>query len=45
MENFWFACLGRFERELSAMQFNTLIKPLKLDGNNDCLRIVHPTTT
>ena len=42
MENFWFACLGRFERELSAMQFNTLIKPLKLDGNNDCLRIVAP---
>ncbi|HEY3327618.1 MAG TPA: chromosomal replication initiator protein DnaA [Novimethylophilus sp.] len=42
MENFWFACLGRFERELSAMQFNTLIKPLKLDDNNDCLRIVAP---
>lgn len=42
MENFWFACLGRFERELSAMQFNTLIKPLKLDDSSDCLRIVAP---
>ncbi|OGV73577.1 MAG: chromosomal replication initiation protein DnaA [Methylophilales bacterium RIFCSPHIGHO2_02_FULL_57_10] len=42
MENFWFACLGRFERELSAMQFNTLIKPLKLDDSGDGLRIVAP---
>ena len=28
MENFWSACLGRFEKELSAQQFNTWIKPL-----------------
>jgi chromosomal replication initiator protein len=42
MENFWFACLGRFERELSTMQFNTLIKPLRLDDSSDCLRIVAP---
>ncbi|GBG13768.1 chromosomal replication initiator protein [Novimethylophilus kurashikiensis] len=42
MENFWFACLGRFERELSSMQFNTLIKPLKLDDSDECLRIVAP---
>ncbi len=42
MENFWFACLGRFERELSAMQFNTLIKPLKLEESGDALRIVAP---
>lgn len=46
MENFWFACLGLFERELSSMQFNTLIKPLKLasqpDDKNDVLRIVVP---
>ncbi len=42
MENFWFACLGCFERELTAMQFNTLIKPLKLDGNGDVLRILVP---
>ena len=44
MENFWFACLGLFERELSAMQFNTLIKPLKLESNGDVLRIVAPNT-
>jgi chromosomal replication initiator protein len=42
MENFWFACLGCFERELTAMQFNTLIKPLKLDGDGDVLRILAP---
>lgn len=46
MENFWFACLGLFERELSSMQFNTLIKPLKLasqpDDKNDVLRIIAP---
>ena len=42
MENFWFACLGCFERELTAMQFNTLIKPLKLDGKGDVLRILAP---
>jgi chromosomal replication initiator protein len=42
MENFWFACLGRFERELSAMQFNTLIKPLRFDGRDGRLRIVAP---
>lgn len=42
MENFWFACLGRFERELTAMQFNTLIKPLKLEQTSDALRIVAP---
>jgi chromosomal replication initiator protein len=42
MENFWFACLGRFERELSAMQFNTLIKPLKLEGSSDVMRILAP---
>ncbi|MCE9632885.1 MAG: chromosomal replication initiator protein DnaA [Methylophilales bacterium] len=42
MENFWFACLGRFERELSAVQFNTLFKPLKLENAGDILRIVTP---
>lgn len=42
MENFWFACLGRFEQELSSMQFKTLIKPLRLETNGDGLRIVAP---
>jgi len=42
MENFWFACLGRFEQELSSMQFKTLIKPLRLEANGDGMRIVAP---
>lgn len=42
MENFWFACLGRFEQELSSMQFKTLIKPLRLEANGNGLRIVAP---
>ena len=47
MENFWFACLGRFERELSAMKFKTLIKPLRLDesrheGSSSSMTIVAP---
>ncbi|HEY9268770.1 MAG TPA: chromosomal replication initiator protein DnaA [Methylotenera sp.] len=34
MENFWPACISRFESELSAQQFNTWIKPLyaQIDG-------------
>jgi chromosomal replication initiator protein len=34
MENFWPACISRFESELSAQQFNTWIKPLyaEIDG-------------
>jgi len=34
MENFWPACISRFESELSAQQFNTWIKPLyaNIDG-------------
>ena len=31
MHNFWLSCLGYFEKELSAQQFNTWIKPLYLD--------------
>lgn len=34
MDNFWPACISRFESELSAQQFNTWIKPLyaNIDG-------------
>ena len=42
MENFWPACLSRFEKELSAQQFNTWIKPLHADVNNDVVRICAP---
>ena len=31
MEGFWFSCLNRFEKELPAQQFNTWIRPLKID--------------
>ena len=42
MENFWSICLGRFEQELSAQQFNTWIKPLQVEANNDALRLLAP---
>jgi len=45
MNDFWSACLTRFERELPAQQFNTWIKGLQLrpDGGNDGqLRLVAP---
>ena len=31
MHTFWLSCLEHFEKELSAQQFNTWIKPLHLD--------------
>src|SRR5438132_8081435 len=31
MQGFWASCLSRFEKELPAQQFNTWIRPLKLD--------------
>jgi chromosomal replication initiator protein len=47
MENFWPTCLTRFEQELSAQQFNTWIKPLKIeilpnDGDSHVLRLFAP---
>lgn len=32
MDTFWLSCLGHFEKELNAQQFNTWIKPLRLDS-------------
>jgi chromosomal replication initiator protein len=32
MQGFWASCLSRFEKELPAQQFNTWIRPLKLDA-------------
>jgi chromosomal replication initiator protein len=32
MQGFWLSCLSRFEKELSAQQFNTWIRPLKVDA-------------
>lgn len=42
MENFWSACLGRFEKELSAQQFNTWIKPLSHKVEGDALLLLAP---
>ncbi|MCB5189046.1 chromosomal replication initiator protein DnaA [Methylobacillus caricis] len=42
MENFWSICLGRFEEELSAQQFNTWIKPLRFEAGNGILRLLAP---
>jgi len=33
MQGFWAACLSRFEKELPAQQFNTWIRPLRLDAS------------
>src|SRR5437773_8600749 len=32
MQGFWASCLTRLEKELPAQQFNTWIRPLKLDA-------------
>jgi len=42
MENFWPACLSKFQKELSAQQFNTWIKPLQTEVNGDAVRILAP---
>lgn len=42
MDNFWSICLGRFQQELSAQQFNTWIKPLEFEANNGALRLIAP---
>ena len=42
MENFWPACLSRFEKELSAQQFNTWIKPLYTEVDGNAVRVFAP---
>ncbi len=45
MSSFWDSCLSRFERELPPQQFNTWIRPLRLDGEEDVgggLRLLAP---
>ena len=36
IETFWYSCLKHFEKELNAQQFNTWIKPLRLDTSEKC---------
>src|SRR5882672_10583506 len=33
MQGFWASCLSRLEKELPAQQFNTWIRPLRLDAS------------
>jgi len=38
----WIRCLNRLERELSAQQFNTWIRPLQAVHDGGCLRLLAP---
>lgn len=42
MDNFWPTCLNRIEQELTGQQFNTWIKPLKLQPGQDTLTLIAP---
>src|SRR5271157_1342668 len=45
MNSFWDSCLSHFEQQLSAQQFNTWIKPLRLENavvDGSELRLVAP---
>lgn len=42
MNNFWPICLSRFEQELSTQQFNTWIKPLQLEVEDNAIRLLAP---
>ena len=47
MAGFWESCLLRFEQELPAQQFNTWIKPLRLEGETapqEGLRLIAPNS-
>lgn len=39
MDTFWLSCLEHFEKELSAQQFNTWIKPLHLERSQDAHKL------
>ena len=45
MSSFWNSCLAQFEQELPSQQFNTWIRPLRLEGEatpEDGMRLVAP---
>ncbi|HEX5801565.1 MAG TPA: chromosomal replication initiator protein DnaA [Azospira sp.] len=45
MSSFWNSCLSQFEQELPVQQFNTWIRPLRLEGEDNIeagLRLVAP---
>jgi chromosomal replication initiator protein len=42
MEGFWLTCLGRFQEELPHQQFNTWIKPLRVENDGSAFNIIAP---
>ena len=47
MSSFWSSCLSQFEQELPPQQFNTWIRPLRLEGEDDPengLRLMAPNS-
>jgi len=42
MNNFWLSCLSRFEKELPSQQFNTWIKPLRVESSGDTIQLIAP---
>jgi len=42
MDPFWESCLGRFEGELPASQFNTWIKPLRFEARGETMHLLAP---
>jgi len=42
MDSFWVDCLNRFKQELTPQQFNTWIRPLKMEPDKEALRLVAP---
>lgn len=42
MQNFWLSCLSRFEKELPSQQFNTWIKPLRIESGTDSIQLIAP---
>lgn len=42
MEGFWQDCLDQFKKELTGQQFNTWIKPLRMESSNGGLRLLAP---
>ncbi len=47
MSSFWTSCLSQFENELPPQQFNTWIRPLRLEGEDDAatgLRLYAPNS-
>ena len=42
MENFWLSCLSQFEKELPSQQFNTWIKPLRVETGEGGIQLIAP---